>query len=112
MGRTVYLRPMPDLANSLLALDDHEEEALAHQSPALDLPTSRLERIARVAYRISQVEAERSRKVLPPGTVLKPWRGFTARERVEQCATVRRVLQALILLGEAEPPEDGAGPSH
>jgi hypothetical protein len=91
--------------DSLLALADHEEEQLAHQAPKLDgLTGEDLERIARVAYRISQVEAERSKRVLPPGTVLKPWREFTARERVEQCATITRILQAMTLLGWLEPP--------
>lgn len=104
MGRRVSLAAMTDLASSLLALDDANEEQLAHQAPTLDTTGSQLERIARVAYRISQVEAERARKVLPTGTVLRPWRSFSARERVEQCATVTRILQALILLGEAEPP--------
>jgi len=103
---------MPDLANSLLALDDHEEERLAHVAPKLDMPGERLERVARVAYRISQVEAERTRKRLPPGTILKPWRGFSERERVEACATVLRVLQALVLLGEAEAPEDDTAVQH
>ena len=108
----MYLSRMPDLANSLLALDDHEEERLAHRAPQLDLPTSRLERVARVAYRISQVEAERTRKVLPPGTVLKPARAWSARERAEHAVTVMRVVQALVLLGEAEAPEDDSRPTQ
>ena len=103
---------MPDLASSLLALDDTDEEFLAHRAPKLDLPPSRLERIARVAYRISQVEAERTRKVLPQGTILKPARAWSERERAEHAATVLRVVQALVLLGEAEAPEDDARPTQ
>lgn len=99
------LTRMTDLANSLLSLADHDEEHLAHHAPKLDnLTGEQCEKIARLAYRISQVEAERLRKVLPVGTVLRPWRSFSARERTEQCATVLRVVQAMVLLGEAEPP--------
>lgn len=89
----------------LLALDDNEEEQLAHHAPKLDgITAEELERVARVAYRVSQVEAERTAKILPPGTVLKPWREKTARERVEAVATVTRILQSLVLLGWLEPP--------
>jgi hypothetical protein len=103
---------MTDIANLLLQLDDIQEEGLAHQAPSLDMPTERLERIARVAYRISQVEAERARKRLPPGIILKPWRGFSQHERAEAAATVLRVLQSLILLGDAEAPTDSDLPRH
>lgn len=89
----------------LLALDDPEEEKLAHQAPKLDgIDAPELERVARVALRISQVEAERAMKVLPPGTVFKPWREKSQRERVEAVATVTRILQSLVLLGWLEPP--------
>lgn len=91
--------------DSLLALADHEEEQLAHQAPKLDAVTpDELERVARVAYRISQIEAEKQKRVLPPGVILKPWREFSPRERVEACATVTRILQSLTLLGWLEPP--------
>lgn len=103
---------MPNVANSLLALDDHDEERIAHHAPRLDIPGERLERIARVAYRISQVEKDRSGAPLPAGVILKPWRGFSARERTEACATVQRILQALVLLGEAEAPEDDVPARH
>ena len=73
---------MTDLANSLLSLDDHDEEQFAHQAPRLVISDAQLEAVARVAYRISQVEAERTRKVLPPGTILKPWGGVFGRERI------------------------------
>lgn len=90
---------------SLLALADHEEEQFAHQAPKLDAVTpEELERIARVAYRISQIEAEKQKRVLPPGVILKPWREFSPRERVEACATVTRILQSMTLLGWLEPP--------
>lgn len=94
------------VAEAALALLDPQEERDAHRAPKLDAITfHELERIARVAYRISQVQAERERKVLPPGTVVRPWRSFTARERAEASATVMRVLQALVLLGWLEPPD-------
>ncbi|HBZ71786.1 MAG TPA: hypothetical protein DEP35_19485 [Deltaproteobacteria bacterium] len=99
---------MNDVAHvgSLLALDDLEEEELAHHAPQLDsLTSSEAERIARIAYRISQLDAEKRRKLLPPGTVLKPWRAFSARERLEQGVTVMRVLQALMLTGWLEQPD-------
>lgn len=103
---------MTDIASALLELDDRDEERLAHAAPKLSLTPDACERIARVAYRISQVEAERARKVLPPGTILKPWRGFSARERAEAAATVLRIVQSLVLLGEAEAPADDTRPTH
>jgi len=105
-GARVYLELMNDLTGSLLQLADVEEERLAHQAPRLDLSGESAERIARLAYRISQVEGEKSRRVLPPGTVIRPWTSFSARERSEACATVLRILQAMVLLGEAVPPGD------
>ena len=69
-----------------------------------DISADELEKIARVAYRVSQVEAERTTKVLPPGTILKPWKEMGARERVEAVATVTRIIQSMILLGWLEPP--------
>jgi len=94
------------VAESALALVDPDEERAAHHPPKLDALTGvEAERIARVAYRISQVASERDRRILPAGTVVRPWRSFSARERSEAVATVTRVVQALVLLGWLEPPD-------
>lgn len=88
---------------NVCALVDTAEEELAHRAPTLDaLTAEECERIARVAYRISQVEALKHRKVVPGSP--KPWCEFTPRERVEACATVTRIVQAMCLLGWLEPP--------
>jgi hypothetical protein len=90
---------------SQLALANRDEEAMAHRAPNLDeLTPEECERIARVAYRISQVEAMRGKRVLPSGLVIKPWSEFSARERTEAVATVKRVFQAGQLLGWFEAP--------
>ena len=87
---------------SKLALPDSEEERLAHQAPSLDQLTGpELERLARLAYRIAQVQ--NGQRALLLTTSLVPWNDLTDRERANARATVLRIFQAGCLTGWIDP---------
>ncbi len=84
------------LASIDLALADQSEEQVAHQAPRLDISLSECERIARIAFRIAQIDSDG--KVLPPEG-FRPWKDLSEADRIRARATVYRILQALCLTG-------------
>jgi hypothetical protein len=92
-------------AEEALALRDSDEERLAHHPPPLDeLSAAELDRLARVAYRIAQVDAAKHRQLVPAAGVV-PWHELPERTRANSRATVLRIMQAAVLLGWIATPD-------